>query len=81
LRYEYYRYDSPERKFSVNLGVYPGLTDWGRWRANFNSDFRLEFIEDLFWVLDFYATFDSAPISVDASKSDYGITSSVAYKF
>lgn len=81
MTYEYFRYAKPQRKFSVNLKVFPGLTDWGRWRANFNSDFRLEFIEDLFWVLDVYASFDSAPISVDASKSDYGITSSLAYKF
>ncbi len=81
LTYEYYKYARPERKFSVNLMVFPGLTEWGRWRANFNSDFRLEFVEDLFWVLDVYASFDSAPISLNASKSDYGITSSLAYKF
>ncbi len=81
LTYEYYKYDRPQRKFSVNLMVFPSLTDWGRWRANFNTDFRLEFFEDLFWVLDFYASFDSAPISESAANSDYGITSSLAYKF
>ena len=81
LTYEYYKYARPERKFSVNLMVFPSLTDWGRWRANFNTDFRLEFYEDLFWVLDFYASIDSSPISEGAANSDYGITSSLAYKF
>jgi len=81
LTYEYYKYTNPERKFSARLLVFPSLTDFGRWRANFTTDFRLEFIEDLFWVLDFYASYDSQPISTDASNSDYGITSSIAYKF
>lgn len=81
LTYEYYKYARPERKFSVNLTVFPGLTNWGRWRANFKTDYRLELISDLYWVLDVYASFDSEPISVDASKSDYGVTSSLAYKF
>lgn len=81
LNYDYYRYSFPERKFSVNLAVYPSLTDFGRLRADFKTDFRLEFVKDLFWVLDFYASFDSDPISEQASNSDYGVTSSLAYKF
>ena len=81
LAYEYYKYTTPERKYSVTLMVFPSITDFGRWRANFTTDFRLEFFDDLFWVLDFYATYDSQPISTNASNSDYGITSSIAYKF
>ena len=81
VTYEYYKYTTPERKFSVRLLVFPSLTDFGRWRTNFTTDFRLELFTDLFWVLDFYATYDSQPISKDASNSDYGITSSIAYKF
>ncbi|NCF63775.1 MAG: DUF481 domain-containing protein, partial [Gammaproteobacteria bacterium] len=81
LNYEYYKYSNPERKFTVNLLVFPSITNFGRWRADFNTDFRLEFVDDLFWVLDFYANYDSDPISTNASNSDYGITSSLAYKF
>ena len=81
LNYEYYKYSSPERKFTVRLLVFPSITDFGRWRADFTTDFRVEFIDDLFWVLDFYASIDSQPISKDASNSDYGVTSSIAYKF
>jgi hypothetical protein len=81
LRYEYYKYSSPERKFDVSLFVFPSITDFGRVRATFNTDYRFELFEDFFWVLDFYLNYDSDPISTNASSSDYGVISSVAYKF
>ena len=81
LSYEHYKYSSPERRFSVTLLVFPSLTDFGRVRADFKTDFRFEIIDDFFWVLDFYANYDTDPISVNASNSDYGVISSLAYKF
>jgi len=81
LRYEYYKYSTPERKLNVSLLVFPSLTDFGRVRATFGTDYRLELFEDFFWVLDFYLNYDSDPISRNASNSDYGIISSLAYKF
>jgi hypothetical protein len=83
LRYSYFKYSNPERSFNSTLFVYPSLTESGRWRASLNTDFRLEFITDLFWKLTLFASYDSDPASQDAStsKSDYGVTSSFAYKF
>ena len=81
LTYEYYRFNTPERSFKTNLVVFPSVTDWGRWRATFNTDFRLEIVNDLYWKLDFYATHDNKPISPDAATNDYGVTTSVGYKF
>jgi hypothetical protein len=81
LVYEYYKYSTPERTFKVNFVVFPSLTDFGRWRADFSTDFKFEFIEDLFWQLSLYASYDNQPVSLKASGSDYGIVSSVAYKF
>ncbi|MCF6226801.1 MAG: DUF481 domain-containing protein [Xanthomonadales bacterium] len=81
LTYEYYKYDTPERVFKVSLVVFPGITDFGRWRASVNTDFRVEIIKDFSWKLDFYATYDSDPISLEGSSNDYGVTSSLAYKF
>jgi len=81
LNYEYYKYSTPERKFSVRLLVFPGLTNWGRWRASFDTEFRIEFIDDLYWIMDFYANYDSDPISFNAANSDYGVVSSLGYKF
>jgi len=83
VRYSYFKYSDPERSFNSDLTFFPSLTESGRWRATFNSDFRLEFVSDLFWKLTFYASYDSKPVTeeLQASSSDYGITSSIAYKF
>lgn len=83
VSYEYYKYSDPERKWSTNLIIFPSLSDFGRIRAQFNTDFRLEFMDDLFWVFDIFATYDSDPLASqdEASNSDYGVTSSLAYKF
>lgn len=81
ITYEYYKYSNPERSFRINLQVFPSITDFGRWRSTFSTDFRFEIFEDLFWKLDFYANYDSSPLSIEGSSSDYGINSSVAYKF
>jgi len=83
LRYSYFKYSDPERSFNTDLSIFPSLTEAGRWRATLTSDFRLEFVSDLFWKLAVYASYDSEPITEDtaAGRSDYGITSSIAYKF
>lgn len=81
LSYEYFKFSDPERSFRVDLTIFPSLTDLGRWRANLTNEFKLEFIDDLFWKMDLYANYDSDPISTEGASSDYGITSSFGYKF
>ena len=81
FNYEYFKYSDPERRFGTTLTVFPSLTDWGRVRADFVTQLDIEFINDFFWVLSLYANYDSDPLSENASKSDYGINSSVSYKF
>ncbi len=81
LTYEYFKYSTPERSFKVKLMIFPSITDFGRWRADFTTDFKFEIVNDFFWQFDFYANFDSDPISSEGASSDYGVTSSLAYKF
>ncbi len=82
LTYDYFKYHEPERSFTSNLRVFPNLTDTGRWRATFDLDFRWELVKDFFWKMNFYSSYDSDPISEEpASKTDYGVTSSLGYKF
>ena len=81
LTYEYYKFNSPKRSFTTNLVVFPGITNWGRWRANLSTDFNVEIINDLYWKMDFYLTYDNKPISTGAETSDYGVTTSIGYKF
>ena len=81
LRYRHFRYASPERSLDTTLSVFPGLTDFGRVRSDLRSTFRLELVADLFWSLELYASYDSDPLADDVEKTDYGITTSVGYKF
>ena len=81
VNYEYFKYSTPERQFNANLMVFPSLTDSGRIRASFDTSFKLEFVQDFFWKLSFYASYDNRPISLQASSSDYGYTSSIGYNF
>jgi hypothetical protein len=81
IGYNYFKYSSPERSLNSVLRVFPSLTESGRWRATFDTDFRLELVTDLFWKLYVYASYDSEPISIEGSSSDYGINSSLGYKF
>jgi hypothetical protein len=81
LTYEYYKFTTPERSFKTNLKVFPSITDFGRWRASFTSDFRWEIFTDLFWVLSLYGEYDNQPISAQAESIDYGVITSIGYKF
>jgi hypothetical protein len=81
VSYEYFKYSDPERRFSSSFTVFPSVTDWGRVRADFKTNLDIEFVSDLFWVLSLFANYDSDPISENASKSDYGVNSSLRYKF
>jgi len=81
MSYEYYKFSSPERMFKTDFTVFPSITDWGRWRASLTTNFKLEIVSDFFWMLDVYANYDTSPISTNGAKSDFGVTSSLGYKF
>jgi hypothetical protein len=81
LTYDYFKYSDPERSFRTDLRIFPSLTDFGRWRATFDMDYRFELVSDLYWKLNFYSSYDSDPISAEGASSDYGVTSSLGYKF
>lgn len=81
LTYDYFQYSHPKRRFTIDLTIYPSITDAGRIRGNFDMGYNFELWSDFFWDLSFYTQYDNKPISEQASKIDYGVVSSVAYKF
>lgn len=81
VAYEYFKYADPERSFNVSLTVFPSITDWGRWRADFKTDLDIEFYKDFSWVLSFFANYDNDPVAVGGSSSDYGIRSAIGYEW
>jgi hypothetical protein len=81
LNWDWFRYDTPELDLSTNLQIFPNLSDSGRVRAEFDISLKWEMIEDLFWELSFYDSYDSDPVVLDAEKNDYGIVTSVGWEF
>lgn len=79
--YEDFLYDTPKIDLSMNLYVFPGITDFGRVRSNYDVQLRKEFIEDLFLDFTIGGSYDSDPTSDDASKTDYSVTTGVSYDF
>jgi hypothetical protein len=49
--------------------------------AEFTTNFDIELIQDFFWDMEFYTSYDSEPISTVAETIDYGVNLSLAYKF
>jgi len=81
VSWRHFRYASPERNVNTTLTVFPSFTESGRWRGDFRTTFKLELISDLFWAMEFYATYDSDPIDEGAEQSDYGINTSFGWSY
>ena len=76
-----FRFSDPETSLTSAFVVYPGLTEWGRIRTDLNVSLRRELIEDLFFDLSLYHSFDSEPPTEEAAKDDYGVVTSLGYSF
>ena len=83
LRWRYFRFADPERSLDSNFSVFPSVTDWGRYRVNLRTTFKLELVKDLFWALELWGNYDNEPISTEAGaeKLDYGITTSIGWSY
>jgi putative salt-induced outer membrane protein YdiY len=76
-----FRYDFPETDIGGSLTVLPSLTKSGRYRAETDLRAKYEFVDDLYFELKFYGSYDSQPPSEDTEKSDYGVVTSLGYSF
>ena len=76
-----FRYNSPKLDLSKSLMVYPGITDWGRVRIDFDTRISYELIKDFFLTLSLFERYDSRPPSETAAKSDFGTTLSISWSF
>lgn len=81
LSWDWFRYDTPELDFSTELEIIPNLTDAGRIRADLDISVKWEMIEDLFWEIEFYDSFDSDPVVPGAEDNDYGVITSLGWEF
>lgn len=76
-----FKFNSPTVTLNASALLFPSLTDGGRFRTNLSISLRRELVKDFYLDLSVYHTHDSDPPDVNASHSDYGLTTSVGYSF
>ena len=77
-----FRYDFPETDIGGSVALFPSLTKSGRYRAEGDLHANYEFVEDLYFELRMYGSYDSEPPTEGGSPSgDYGVVTSLGYKF
>jgi hypothetical protein len=79
--FKVFRYDFPETDIGGSLSILPSLTKSGRYRAEGDLRAKYEFVDDLYFELKLYGSYDSEPPLADTQKSDYGLTTSLGYSF
>lgn len=81
VQYQRFYYSSPKFSLTTSLLVYPGLSDWGRVRTEFDVKNNFEIVKDFSIGLTFYDNFDNRPPAGATAKNDLGITFSLQYSF
>jgi hypothetical protein len=76
-----FRYDFPETDISGTVGLLPSLTQSGRYRSEADLRAKYEFVDDLYFELRLYGSYDSKPPAEDTEKGDYGFVTSLGYSF
>ena len=79
--YANFAYDFPNTDIQVAAMGYLGLNQWGRYRLESSASLRREVFSDFYFGLRGYASYDSAPATQGAQKSDWGLTLTLGYSF
>jgi putative salt-induced outer membrane protein YdiY len=66
--------------FDASVNVLPVLSQAGRVQTNVNSAYSIQVISNFWLRLSFYGSWDNRP-PAHFSGSDYGVSSSISYKF
>ncbi len=88
LGYEYFKFNTPKADVVTRLNVFPSLTESDRIRTTLDAKVRWEIIKDLNWAITLYLSADNRPPETDfdqgtlqASGTDYGITTSIEWTY
>jgi Protein of unknown function, DUF481 len=77
--YALWRFNTPELDIRLNLNLFPSLTESKRMRGN--SDIRVswEIVDDLFWDVTAFGTYDNRAES--ERHLDYGVSTGLGWKY
>lgn len=81
MEYRIFRYSDPEIDITSYFDFFPSFTVKDRYRTDLDIKFKFEIFKDFYIGLSFYHNLDTKPLESAVSKADWGITSSLGYKF
>ena len=79
--FDAFRYNQPKLDLSTSLSIYPGITEWGRVRVDFDGRVSYELVKDFYLTVSVFERYDSRPPSETAARSDFGTTLSISWSF
>ncbi|MEH6584178.1 MAG: DUF481 domain-containing protein [Halioglobus sp.] len=74
-----WKYTTPELHFKVDFTLYPSITESGRYRGDGDVNLRWEIIEDLYFDITAWGTYDNK--AADDSRFDYGLSTGVGWTY
>jgi hypothetical protein len=81
---QWFTFGDKETDLDTRFTVLPSMSSWGRVRIELTSTFRREILfKDLYFAVNFFENYDSDPPQQEgeAHKNDFGITTSLGWKF
>jgi hypothetical protein len=72
-------FDTGDVSWLTQFKLSPGLTNTGRYRIDFNTDFKIDLPRDLYFRVGLRDNFDSQPSS-DAPRNDYVFTMGMGWE-
>ena len=78
--YALFHFSPTKTDLSLDLALFPGITEPGRFRGNFDAQMCWEIIKDFTWNLTYYFAWDNQPPEIAASE-DMGVSTSLGYTF
>ena len=79
VAYSMWRFNTPELDLELDFTLYPGITESDRLRGDTDLRLSWELVEDLFWDITGWASYDDA--SQSGSDTDYGVTTGVSWEY
>lgn len=80
-RFQYFKLFSPKVNIDTQFLYFPSFTTSGRHRIEFNAASNIELINDFYWNLTFYESYDSRPPNLESVKNDYGVVTGISWTF
>ena len=81
IQWDWYKFTHPDIDLSTDVMIIPSITDKGRVRGQIDVTLSWKIVGALRWKIDFYDSYDNQPQTTDASTNDYGVNTSVTYRW